>query len=133
MLQYMLDTDTSSHIMKRRNAQVLQRLQLIPIADVCISAITRSELMYGVEVSPRRQQDKAALDLYLRHVAVLDYPTDAALDYAVIRADLKKRGSLIGANDLLIAAHARCLRLTLVTNNMGEFSRVQDLRLENWA
>ena len=119
MLQYMLDTDTSSHIMKRRNAQVLQRLQLIPIADVCISAITRSELMYGVEVSPRRQQDKAALDLYLRHVAVLDYPTDAALDYAVIRADLKKRGNLIGANDLLIAAHARCLRLTLVTNNMG--------------
>jgi tRNA(fMet)-specific endonuclease VapC len=51
----------------------------------------------------------------------------------VIRADLKKRGTMIGANDLLIAAHARCVGLTLVTNNMGEFSRVQGLRLENWA
>ena len=133
MHRYMLDTDTSSYIMKRSNAQVLQRLQRVPIADVCISTISRCELMYGVEVSPRRRQDQAALDVYLRHVAVLDYPSDAALDYAVVRADLKKRGTMIGANDLLIAAHARCLGLTLVTNNMGEFSRVQGLKVENWA
>jgi tRNA(fMet)-specific endonuclease VapC len=129
----MLDTDTSSYIMKRSSTQVLQRLQRVPLADVCISAISRCELMYGVEVSPRRRQDQAALDMYLRHVAVLDYPSDAALDYAVIRADLKKRGNPIGANDLLIAAHARCLGLTLVTNNMREFSRVQGLKVENWV
>jgi tRNA(fMet)-specific endonuclease VapC len=133
MFQYMLDTDTSSYIMKRSHAQVLQRLQRVPIADVCISVISRCELMYGVEVSPRQPQDQAALDLYLRHIAVLDYPSDAAVDYAEIRADLKKRGNLIGANDLLIAAHARFLGLTLVTNNIGEFSRVQGLRVENWA
>jgi tRNA(fMet)-specific endonuclease VapC len=129
----MLDTDTSSYIMKRSHAQVLKRLQRVPIADVCISAISKCELMYGVEVSPRRRQDQAALDMYLRHVAVLDYPSEAALDYAVIRADLKKRGNPIGANDLLIAAHARCVGLTLVTNNMREFSRVQGLKFENWA
>ncbi|HEY1902247.1 MAG TPA: PIN domain-containing protein [Terracidiphilus sp.] len=129
----MLDTDTSSYIMKRSNAQVLQRLQRISIGDVCISAISKCELMYGVEVSPRRRQDQEALEQYLRHVAVLDYPSDAALDYAVIRADLKKRGNLIGANDLLIAAHARCLGLVLVTNNMREFKRVRDLKVENWA
>jgi tRNA(fMet)-specific endonuclease VapC len=129
----MLDTDISSYIMKRSNAQVLKKLQRVPIGDVCISAISRCELAYGVEVSPRRRQDQAALDVYLRHVAVLDYPSDAALDYAVIRADLKKRGIMIGANDLLIAAHARCLGLTLVTNNMREFSRVQGLKVENWA
>jgi tRNA(fMet)-specific endonuclease VapC len=129
----MLDTDTSSYIMKRSNAQVLKKLQRVLIADVCISAISRCELMYGVEVSPRRRQDQAALDVYLRHVAVLDYPGDAALDYAVIRADLKKRGNPIGANDLLIAAHARYLGLTLVTNNTREFSRVQGLKVENWA
>lgn len=119
--------------MKRSNAQVLQRLQRISIGDVCISAISKCELMYGVEVSPRRRQDQEALEQYLRHVAVLDYPSDAALDYAVIRADLKKRGNLIGANDLLIAAHARCLGLVLVTNNMREFKRVRDLKVENWA
>jgi tRNA(fMet)-specific endonuclease VapC len=133
MHRYMLDTDTSSYIMKRSNAQVLKKLQRVLIADVCISAISRCELMYGVEVSPRRRQDQAALDVYLRHVAVLDYPGDAALDYAVIRADLKKRGNPIGANDLLIAAHARYLGLTLVTNNTREFSRVQGLKVENWA
>jgi len=133
MPRFMLDTDTSSYIMKRSNAQVLKKLQRVLIADVCISAISKCELMYGVEVSPRRRQDQAALDAYLRHVAVLDYPSDAARDYAVIRADLKKRGTMIGANDLLIAAHARCLGLTLVTNNVREFSRVQGLKVENWA
>jgi tRNA(fMet)-specific endonuclease VapC len=112
----MLGTDTSSYIMKRSNAQILKKLQRVLIADVCISAISRCELMYGVEVSPRRQQNQAALDVYLRHVAVLNYPSDAALDYAAIRADLRKRGTKIGANDLLIAAHARCLGLTLVTD-----------------
>jgi tRNA(fMet)-specific endonuclease VapC len=90
-------------------------------------------LNYGVEVSPRRRQDQAALDVFLRHVAVLEFPSDAALDYGVIRAHLKKRGTMIGANDLLIAAHARCLGLTLVTNNMREFKRVQGLKVENWA
>jgi len=133
MAEYMLDTDTSSYIMKRSNMNVLDRLRRVPVADVCISAITRCELMYGVEVSPRRQQDRAALDLFLRHVAVLDFPGDAALDYGAIRADLKQRGNPIGGNDLLIAAHARCLGLTLVTNNVREFSRVQGLKVENWA
>jgi tRNA(fMet)-specific endonuclease VapC len=84
-------------------------------------------------VSPRRRQDHAALDEYLRHVEVLDFPDEAALHYAQIRAALKARGTMIGANDLFIAAHARSLELTLVTNNTGEFGRVQDLIIENWT
>jgi tRNA(fMet)-specific endonuclease VapC len=133
MAAYMLDTDISSYIMKRSHDSVLRRLQKVPIGDVCISAITKSELMYGVQASPRRQQDQAALDAYLRHVVVLDYPDQAALHYAQIRADLRLRGAMIGANDLLIAAHARCLALTLVTNNTREFGRVQRLDIENWT
>jgi tRNA(fMet)-specific endonuclease VapC len=133
MAVYMLDTDISSYIMKRSHDSVLRRLQKVPVGDVCISVITKSELMYGVEVSPRRQQDQAALDAYLRHVVVLDYPDQAALHYAQIRADLRLRGTMIGANDLLIAAHARCLGLTLVTNNIREFGRVQRLDIENWT
>jgi tRNA(fMet)-specific endonuclease VapC len=119
--------------MKRSVEAVLRRLQAVAVRDVCISAITRSELMYGVELSPRRAQDQAALDAYLRHVQALDYPAAAALDYALIRADLTRRGEMIGSNDLLIAAHARSLGLTLVTNNIREFGRVASLRLENWA
>lgn len=133
MAEYMLDTDISSYIMKRSHEKVLTRLQKIPIAAVCISVITKSELLFGVEVSPRRQQDHVALDEYLRHVEVLDFPEQAALHYAQIRAALKARGTMIGANDLFIAAHARSLALTLVTNNTQEFGRVRDLRIENWA
>jgi tRNA(fMet)-specific endonuclease VapC len=133
MAVYMLDTDISSYIMKRSNDAVLDRLRRVAVQDVCISAVTKSELMYGVEVSPHRQQDQAALDAYLRHVAVLDYPGDAALHYGRIRAALKLNGTMIGANDLFIAAHAQALGLMLVTNNTREFGRVQDLTLENWT
>jgi tRNA(fMet)-specific endonuclease VapC len=133
MAEYMLDTDISSYIMKRSHEKVLRRLQKIPIAAVCISVITKSELLFGVEVSPWRQQDHVALDEYLRHIEVLDFPEQAALHYAQIRAALKARGTMIGANDLFIAAHARSLALTLVTNNTQEFGRVRDLRIENWA
>ena len=133
MAEYMLDTDISSYIMKRSHEAVLRKLQAVKIGVVCISVITKSELLFGVEVSPRQQQDDAALEEYLRYVEVLDFPDDAALHYAQIRASLKARGTMIGANDLFIAAHARSLNLTLVTNNIGEFGRVQDLKLEYWA
>lgn len=133
MPRYMLDTDTCSYIMKRSNQTVLMRLQEVPVSDVCISVITKSELLFGVEVSPRRQQDEAALSTFLRYVEVLDFPDEASVHYAKIRADLKLRGTMIGANDLFIAAHARALSLTLVTNNGREFGRVHKLTIENWA
>jgi tRNA(fMet)-specific endonuclease VapC len=129
----MLDTDISSYIMKRSHDSVLRKLQQVPIGVVCISVITKSELLFGVAASSRQPQDHAALDEYLRHVEVLDFPDEAALHYARIRAELKAHGTMIGANDLFIAAHARSLDLTLVTNNVGEFGRVQDLKIENWA
>ena len=132
-IRYMLDTDTCSYIMKRSNQPVMTRLRAIPVASVCISVITKSELLYGVEVSPRHRQDATALQAFLPHVEILEFPDDAAIHYAQIRADLKKRGQMIGANDLFIAAHARSLGLRLVTNNVAEFSRVKGLTLENWA
>jgi tRNA(fMet)-specific endonuclease VapC len=132
-MTYLLDTDVSSHIMKRSQEVVLRRLQQVAVADVAISAITKSELEYGVAVSPHRQRDRTALDEYLRHVAVLDYPENAATHYAEIRAALKAQGAMIGANDLFIAAHARSLGLILVTNNSREFGRVDGLQLENWT
>ncbi len=133
MPRYMLDTDVCSYIMKRSHPPVLKRLQTLPVTDVCMSVVTKAELLYGVQVSPRHAQDAAALAAFLPYVEVLDLDEDAALHYAEIRADLKKRGSLIGANDLFIAAHARSLGLTLVTNNTAEFERVKGLDLENWT
>jgi tRNA(fMet)-specific endonuclease VapC len=133
MSLYMLDTDTCSYIMKRSNDAVLKRLQKLPVSDVCISVITKSELLFGVEISPRRQQDEVALNAFLRYVEVVDFHDAASVHYAKIRADLKKLGMMIGANDLFIAAHARSLGLTLVTNNTREFGRVRDLVIENWT
>ena len=133
MPRYMLDTDTCSYIMKRSNDAVLRRLQKIPVSDVCISVITKSELLFGVEVSPRRRQDESALNAFLRYAEVLDFPDTASLHYAKIRAHLKTLGTMIGANDLFIAAHARSLGLTLVTNNTREFGRVPKLVIENWT
>jgi tRNA(fMet)-specific endonuclease VapC len=133
MPRYMLDTDTCSYIMRRSHDALLKRLAKVPVSDVCMSVITKSELLYGVEVSPKRGQDEAALDAFLRHVEVLDFPDQASSHYAKIRADLKARGKMIGANDLLIAAHARSVGLTLITNNTREFRRVRDLPVENWT
>ena len=84
-------------------------------------------------MSPHRTRDAAALQAFLPHVAVLEFYDDAAAHYAQIRADLKKRGQMIGANDLFIAAHARSLGLRLVTNNTAEFGRVKGLALDNWT
>jgi tRNA(fMet)-specific endonuclease VapC len=133
MLRYMLDTDTCSYVMKRSHPLVLKRLQAMPVADVCISMVTKAELLFGVEVSPRRAQDAAAVAAFLPYMEVLDVTDDAAVHYAEIRADLKRRGAMIGANDLFIAAHARALGLTLVTNNTAEFGRVRGLAIENWT
>jgi tRNA(fMet)-specific endonuclease VapC len=132
MPRYMLDTDSCSYIMKRSNDAILRRLQNVAVSDVCVSVITKAELLYGVAVSPQQQRDEAALNAFLWHVEILDFPDTAASHYAKIRAALKARGEMIGANDLLIAAHARSLGLILVTNNTREFGRVPDLKVENW-
>ena len=133
MPRFMLDTDTCSYIMKRSHPLVLKRLQSMPVDDVCMSVVSKAELLYGVAVSPRQEQDAAALAAFLPYVEAVALDDDAALHYAEIRADLKRRGAIIGANDLFIAAHARSLGLKLVTNNTAEFERVPDLRLENWT
>jgi len=133
MPRFMLDTDTCSYIMKRSHPQVIKRLQSVAVGDVCMSVVTKAELRYGVEVSPRRAQDAAALAAFLPYVEALDLTDNAAMHYAEIRADLRKRGTMIGANDLFIAAHARAQDMTLVTNNTAEFERVGGLAIVNWT
>lgn len=133
MPRYMMDTDTCSYIMKHANQAVLRRLQNTSVSDVCLSVITKAELLFGVEVSPRHRQDEAALASFLSYVEVLDFTDKASSHCAKIRADPKACATMIGANDLLIAAHARSLGLTLVTNNTREFSRVRSLPIENWT
>jgi tRNA(fMet)-specific endonuclease VapC len=133
MYRYMLDTDIFSYIMNRSSASVTRKLEGVGVGDVCLSAIVESEVLFGIERSPRRHIIQTAFDKYLKYFDVLAYPPEAAIHYAQIRAALEARGTPIGANDLFVAAHARCLGLTLVTNNTREFARVPGLKIENWA
>jgi tRNA(fMet)-specific endonuclease VapC len=101
--------------------------------ESCISVITRGELLAGVAESKQRERTADKVMKFLRYMQVLDLSLDVADDYGLIRAELRRRGTPIEANDYWIAAHARHLGLTLVTNNMREFSRVPGLKIENWA
>lgn len=130
---FLLDTDICSYIMKRSYPLLLQRVRVTSPDEVCISVVTKAELLYGAEISPRREQDGVAVAAFLQQVRVLDLPAAAASHYAQIRAELKTNGTMIGANDLFLAAHARCLGLVLVTNNTREFGRISALILENWT
>ena len=129
---YMLDTDTCAFILRRSSPTLLERIQAVPLQQQSVSMITLAELLYGVQVSSKKKANRAAVDLLVRHLAVKEWSRDAAEHYAEIRADLKKKGQLIGSNDLLIAAHARSMGAVMVTNNAKDFGRVKGLRVENW-
>ena len=129
---YMLDTDTCAFVLRRSSDTLLARIQSVPVMQQVMSVVTFAELLYGVQLSSKKEANQAAVDALARHLAVLDWPQDAAGHYAQIRADLKRRGAMIGANDLLIAAHARSLGAIVVTNNTKDFARVKGLAIDNW-
>jgi tRNA(fMet)-specific endonuclease VapC len=133
MAQYLLDTDTCSYVMKRSHPALIEKIQTIPMAALAVSVVTMAELLYGAKLSSKPKQAAQAYAEFIKHVAVLDWTPNAAEHYADIRADLKKRGEMIDANDLLIAAHARSEQMVLVSNNVREFSWVRKLKLENWV
>ena len=132
-MKYMLDTNICIYVIKKKPPQTLARFSACASGDLCISSITLAELEYGVSKSSAPLKNKLALMMFLSGIVVVPFDSKAATEYGDIRAALERQGTPIGANDLLIAAHARSLNLTLVTNNVREFSRVDRLSVENWA
>ena len=132
---FMLDTDTCIFLMRGESPALAARVQSVPLQQQVMSAVTFAELTYGVQASAaaKRKQNQSVLDSLVLHLAVLDWPQDAAKHYAEIRADLKKRGAQLGAADLMIAAHARAVGAIVVTNNVKDFERVKGLEVENWT
>ena len=128
---FMLDTDTCIFLMRGDSPALAAKAQSVPLQQQVMSAVTFAELSYGVQVSAaaKRKQNQSVLDSLVLHLAVLDWPQDAAKHYAEIRTDLKKRG----AADLMIAAHARAMGAIVVTNNVKDFERVKGLVVENWT
>lgn len=131
MLKYMLDTNIVIYVIKRRPIEVLAVFNS-HAGQMCISSITLAELLHGVEKSSMIPKNLRKVEDFVSRLEVLQYENTAASHYGDIRADLEKKGTVIGVNDLHIAAHARSEGLILVSNNVHEFERVEGLRLENW-
>ncbi len=131
-MKYMLDTNICIYIIKK-NQGVLKRLMQLKPEDICISSVTFAELTYGVEKSSERKRNALALAMFLSGIEVVSFDSAAAGAYGAVRAQLEKGGTPIGPLDTMIAAHGLSLGLTVVTNNMREFERVQGLKVENWA
>ncbi len=132
-MKYMLDTNICIYIIKQKPKEVFEKFKDYGHDDICISCITLSELEYGVAKSNGSYQNKIALAGFLAPLDILAYTDTAACEFGKIRADLERKGKVIGAYDMLIAAHAKSKGLILATNNVSEFSRVEGLKLENWV
>lgn len=133
MQLYMLDTDTSSYIIRQRPESVRTRFNALHLEQICISIITYAELLYGVERSSSSKVNRAIVDNFARHLVIRHWDEAAADHYAQIRTRLEANGTPIGGMDMQIAAHARSLDAVLVTNNTRHFGRVEGLVLENWV
>jgi tRNA(fMet)-specific endonuclease VapC len=132
-MKYLLDADTFSEMVKGINAKIVKRLDSLRTGDAGLSVITRGEIAFGVQIHSLKTPAKQRLDRLLDAIETLPLPSNAAIYYGELRAHLRRLGTPIGPNDLWIAAHARAASLILVTNNIGEFSRVPKLKLENWV
>jgi tRNA(fMet)-specific endonuclease VapC len=133
MALYMLDTDTCAFIMRGPSEGLSRRMRATPLQEQSISVVTLAELLYGVRVSSKSKQNREAVDAFVKQVPVLNWTEGAAEHYAEIRAHLHKKGQMIGANDLMIAAHAKDAGAILVTGNERDFRRVPALKIENWS
>jgi len=129
----LLDTNICNFIIKRKPTGVLKHFKQYHPGDIGISSITLAELQYGVAKSQAQKRNVEALSEFLTPIEVLPFGESATQAYGSIRALLEQQGKIIGSMDLLIAAHAISLDAVLVTNNVKEFERVPELKIENWV
>jgi len=132
-MEYLLDTNICIYIIKKKPEQVFDKFLTLSIGSVGISSITLAELHYGIAKSLNPEKNKEALEKFLTPIEILDFEANATEEYGKIRAELERKGTPIGPLDMLIAAHAKSLDLTLVTNNEKEFNRIVGLKIENWT
>ena len=130
---FMLDTNICIYIIKNHPPTVIQKLKQFSPDDIAISSITVCELEYGASKSGNPERNRQTLMKFLVPFEIPSFDEVAASHYGEIRTYLERGGKPIGAMDMLIAAHARSLSLTLVTNNLREFERAPGLRVENWV
>ncbi|BEM34291.1 type II toxin-antitoxin system VapC family toxin [Serratia sp. Lou2A] len=127
---YMFDTNTVSHLF-RQHPQVLSIMEKLPPSAVCISSVTEAELLYGV-AKRRNKALQSMVEAFLAAVTVYAWDSEAARCYGEMRANMERKGKIMGALDQLIAAHAQSRGATLVTNDRA-FAMVPGLAVEDWT
>lgn len=133
-MKYLLDTNICIYVINENPGKVLRKFAQHPVSEFGISSITHAELQYGVEKSKNKNQNQSALDEFLLPLTILPFHGQRLVAcYGKIRALLESGGKTIGPLDMLIAAHALALNLTIVSNNIREFSRIPNLKYENWT
>ena len=130
---YLLDTCICIYLLNKRLLPLIRKFRRHQPGEIGISVITASELQYGVAKSSQQEKNQERLDAFLAPFEIFPYDAKAVMAYGSIRADLEKKGQLIGPLDMLIAAQALSSSLILVTNNEKEFQRIPGLQIENWA
>ena len=131
---YMLDTDTASYLIKGQSPAIEHRLMALAPSEVCISVMTRAELLYGLKRLPADHRLHLAVGQFLKIVHAVPWDADAADWYANIRHQLISTGQPIGELDMMIAAHSLSAGAILITNNLRHYERIKaPLMLENWA
>ena len=131
MLTHMLDTNLCIRVIRDRPKGLQERFNEMA-AGLCVSMVTMAELLYGAERSAKSAEGRRQVMDFTGRIEVLDFDADAASHYGEIRATLERQGQIIGPYDLMIAGHARSRGLLVVTGNLGEFTRVDGLRCEDW-
>lgn len=131
--RYLLDTNICIYMRKKKFPVMNDRVDKLPLGALAMSVVTWGELVTGAEKSQERERTLANLARLRQIVPVLEIDDTVGDHYGDIRAHLEKVGQPIGANDNWIAAHARALGLTLITNNTREFAKVSGLSVEDWT
>jgi len=131
--RYMLDTNIASYVIKGNPAIVSERLCEVPMASLCISAVTQAELLRGVERKPGAARLRELVDEFLLRLEILPWDSEAAHAYAHLRADCERNGTSLGAMDMMIAAHAAAAGATLVTNDRAFANAARFLKLDDWT
>jgi tRNA(fMet)-specific endonuclease VapC len=132
MLRFMLDTNICLYVMKNRPPTLRDRFDEMR-EFLCISVITLAELCYGAERSDRVTENLRSVERFAGRLAVLPFGPAAAAHFGQLRAHLRRKGTPVSTQDILIGAHARSEGYALVTNNRREFDRMPGLRVENWV
>lgn len=131
-MKFLLDTDTCIYALKQRDS-VIRHLLSQSREDVAVSVLTEAELRTGAAKSSSSTRTLRLVENFLKPLTILEFRSEDAATYAVVRSRLERAGTPIGPIDTLIAAQAVARKLTLVTNNQREFDRVTGLSLENWT